>query len=587
MSRPTRTEFPSPLTVVAIAAVLRLAYLVAQPSFDPAFAAPELDGAVYLDWARSLLEGGGSPAGAYYLAPGYAFALAAALGATQGSLFAVYALQHAAALAAAVVLGRLAGRLAGPRAAWIATAVAALYHPAMFFASRPSAEAFSLLPLAAAVSLMCRTGTWSAAGSGGLIGVAAMFRPAYLIVAVVWGACLALVRRPRAAVAAVAACAAVLAPVALRNLSASGHVVPVSSNGGITLYQGNAPGALGVFTPVEGLSGRIATQRDEATALAVRLSGTRLDDVQADLWWSRRALATRAAVPLDTAILLVRRVSLTLSSREAGLDAHPALDPYPWRLAGPLPFAIVFGLALAGAAGAGSRRSGSWPVWGAIAGCAATPILFYVSSRYRLPMAFLLSVPAGVGAAWILDGENLRRRLAIAAAGIAIGVLVPSFDLPRQTAATALANRSSTWRAQGRLDRAVRDAERAVARDPEDPRSRHALGAARGATGDLVGAEEALRAAIALDPANPGAAADLGGILVRAGRPAEAVGILQAAVNRDPEDRVAWTNLVVALAELGSPEAAREAARRARDRGVSVDPALLSAISEGADAVPQ
>jgi hypothetical protein len=51
--------------VLAAGAALRIAYVLAQPGYDPRFAQPLLDGQYYLDWARSLAAGGAGPGGAF------------------------------------------------------------------------------------------------------------------------------------------------------------------------------------------------------------------------------------------------------------------------------------------------------------------------------------------------------------------------------------------------------------------------------------------------------------------------------------------------------------------------------------------
>ena len=57
-----------------------MAYLVSQPSSDPSFAHPTLDGAYYAAWAKSLSAGQPGPGGAFYLAPLYPHLLAILFG---------------------------------------------------------------------------------------------------------------------------------------------------------------------------------------------------------------------------------------------------------------------------------------------------------------------------------------------------------------------------------------------------------------------------------------------------------------------------------------------------------------------------
>ena len=149
-------------------------------------------------------------------------------------------------------------------------------------------------------------------------------------------------------------------------------------------------------------------QRQEATALAKVRSGLDLDPVEADRWWGRRALRTRVEQPGNTIRLLLLKFVLLLDNYEHSLGYHPQLDSNPWRLTiglagrgeiAVVPFALLLGLAAAAVMLAGTRGSGGWRIWGAILACAATPLLFYVSSRYRLPATALLTVPAGSGLA--------------------------------------------------------------------------------------------------------------------------------------------------------------------------------------------
>ena len=87
------------------------------------------------------------------------------------------------------------------------------------------------------------------------------------------------------------------------------------------------------------------------------------------------------------------------SNRELPLgDGGPSLDANPLRWAAPVPFCVLLGLAVAGATLRGWRGTGGWLVWGMVLACAASPVVFYVASRYRLALAVALCLPAGAGA---------------------------------------------------------------------------------------------------------------------------------------------------------------------------------------------
>jgi hypothetical protein len=287
---------------------------------------------------------------------------------------------------------------------------------------------------------------------------------------------------------------------------------------------------------------------------------------------------------------------LTADSRELGLDYAPSLDANPWRpvvRAGPLsfplvPFGLLLGLAAAGWICRGFRGSGDWTFWGAIAACALTPLAFYVSSRYRLPMAGLLVLPAGVGLAALLDfglpEPPRRRRLAL---GVAAGILVVSWVLPTgalhgRLHGQGLAVRALAWMELGDMERALKDGREGVRRAPASALAAFNLGVVAQRADAAAEAEAAYRAAIELDP--PGrvdAAVNLGGMLIRTGRSAEAVTVLETAPLQPPLRADYWDNLVIALYESGDRAGAVEAVQRADSLGVVIDSGLRRAISRG------
>lgn len=573
------------LAVVAFG--LRAAYVYAQPDADPWFSNPAMDGQIYADWARSLLEGGGGPDGAYYQAPGYPWFLAGLFSLAGLNFGLLYLIQHGLTIASAWFLGEVSRKSAGAVAGWATMILVLGYQPLLFFASRPVGESVAIFLLA--WSVLAYTGSrpgrvWWA---GLLVGLAVLVRPNFLLVPLAWMILEAARKRFRASIVLAGCLAVVLVPVAIRNHGASGHWVPVSSNAGLTLYHGNGEGALGIFTPVDRFSGRVGTQRDEATRIARELSGTpTLDEVEADRWWGRRAMDDRLRSPGDTVFLLFRKVSLTLAGAEIGLDYHPGIDSNRWRHVAPVPFALILALAAAGGISRKYAGGARWETVAALAALALTPIVFYVSCRYRLPLVALLAIPAGIGAAWILEesGRGWKRSAACLVLTVAVLVVswwMPTAGLEEATEAGALANRAGAWHKAGNGEQAAIDIARALELDPGSSPVWFQYGTILEGNQDLAGAEQAYSTALEHSPGNPDVAGNLAGILIRTGRPAPAAKLLGPVVAASPWHRVCQVNRIVALAGAGNRSAAREAARQAQAREIEIPSALWAAIEQG------
>jgi tetratricopeptide (TPR) repeat protein len=564
--------------ILGVGFVLRLVYVLLQPRFDPTFARPILDGAYYVASAR-VLASGGSMSGVYYMPPLYPWLLSLFLRVFGDAWTLLFLAQQLAVVAGAGLLALFARRVAGDVAGLATAAMVLLYHPSLFFASRPLGESLVLLLLAAAVYFGSRPEEPSGVASGVAAGLASLTRPNFLPLAPFWAAGdLVRGRARRAGILVVAALAAVL-PAAWHNYAASGHVVPISANGGVVFWLGNAPGAAGVYTPVTGFTGSLETQQQEAIVEGGARSGRALDAVSSDAFWWREGLRAREADPIGTVALGARRAMLTLDTAEHGLDYTPSLDANPLRFGAPLPFAVLLGLAVFGVVAVGFARTGGFLLWSSVLVAAAAPLVFYVSSRHRLPLAFLLAVPAGTGVAAF---RTTRRFLpyAAGAAAMALSFAVPSGDFVRTEQASALAVVADVQRKAGELDAAAETSRRATELDASNATAWFNRGVVEAARGNATEAERAYRAALAADPVQPDAAANLAGLLVRAGRAREAAPPLEKALAAWPRHTVGWTNLVVAYAASGDRTRAKDAARRAAGLGVTLDPELVKTLEE-------
>ena len=291
--------------------------------------------------------------------------------------------------------------------------------------------------------------------------------------------------------------------------------------------------------------------------MASERSGRSLDAVEADRYWGRLAVRERLANPWETLRLVLWRGALLFWNAELTLDHGPRQDPNPLRWLAPLPFAAVLGLAAAGIAIVGFGRTGGWGVWGAVLACAVTPLVFFVSSRYRLPMVSVLCLPAGAGlAALVLPsfGITPRRRVvgAIVLLGVIAGSLSPSLsargrDLLAQADGAGFLNRGRAWLRNGDLERAEADLRQANERHPGWSPAQYELGRLLAGTGRIDEAETYLRLSLANEPKYANAACALGRLLNRTGRHSEALPLLRSGLESEPRHPVCREGLVVAL----------------------------------------
>ena len=593
-----RDRFWTLLALLCGVAVLsRIAYVGFQAAYDPWFLVPVNDGQFYVDWASRLAEGSGEPGGAYYLAPLYPLLLSVVFLLLGPGLPTIYVLQQCLSIGTAVAIATRGRKLLGDRAALVAATLFAFHHPLIYFASRLQGETLAILFLVwAVVDRMDadEDGKWHIPF---LMGLATLARPNLLLVALLWIVADLIRRRWRRAILFAAIFAMTLAPVAMRNYIVSGHLVPVSANGGLTLQHGNGPGAVGRYTAIPGMSADVNLQRSDATRVASLRSGKALDDVEADGWWGRQAVATRLADPIGSMELFARRILLTTTDYEIGLESWPSLDPVParWVIRGAgfvgvavIPFALLLGLSISVLLDKEYRRRLTVDFWIALFACLLTPLIFYVSSRYRLPFSALLCLSAGVG---IQRLRELRWRWGSATTA---GAVVFTFSLLLSLTADVRLERVAYHRnashvrmVAGDVEGSRREALAAVLLDDADAGAHYGLGVALERTGDLPGAMRQYRVALDRDPYFSPAGESLARLLVLQNRADEAVAVLEEALQRTPTCHGCWQKLLAAWVVLENPQRALDVRERIRQAGFEISDDLQQNLDRlVGDAIP-
>jgi tetratricopeptide (TPR) repeat protein len=469
------------------------------------------------------------------------------------------ALLGSTAIALLVPLGRVYFRSA---ATGVAAALLVLLHgPFVFHHLKLLPVALALATQAWAVLLLGvareRSRAWLAAACGVSWGLASITRSEMLLFVPV--VLLALWTGPPASdpepshrrwlrpVLCLVGLLVVLAPVTRHNLR-QGDFVPVASAGGENLFIGNQRGAQGGHMPLDPRAGDLFSQRDLARVIAEQATGRELRPSEISAYWRGRAVDEILAAPGSWLVLEARKLGLMLYA------ADPA-DIYPYLLERrrflPVLYALpvaalgLWILALPGMVAAlRTDAKRVWPLVGLVVLHVLVLLLFFVSTRLRLPLLFFLASFAGygvvVGFGWWRAG---RRRIVLVAAALvfvlaSVHWMIFAAPLPRETVRLA-----SILSIQNRLDESLAVLEDLVREPSPDPIALDQAGYVHSKKGDLQAARSSYQRALEVGLPPPiaiGVRVRLAFIQEKLGEPHLAAAILDDVVAAQPDDAEVW-----------------------------------------------
>jgi Flp pilus assembly protein TadD len=577
--------------ILGAGALLRLGYLAElrrTPFFEPLL----LDLAAYDAWARRIAAGEWVGGGVFYQDPLYPYLLGAVYALAGRRLLVVYLLEIGVGVAACGLVYAIGRRLFGPRAALAAAALAALYKPFIFYDVQLDKSFLSVFLATAAALLLIRAleerRPWLWAAAGALLGLASLVRGNYLLLAPLLA--LGILAAPRlaaevggprtparAALGALgwygAGLAAVLSVTALHNYAVGGDLVLTTSQAGQNFFIGNnAANPSGMYRAPDFVRPDPRYEEADFKHEAERAAGRALRPSEVSRFWFERACRFIAAEPASFAAALGRKALLFWNDYEVPDN----LDLYFFRrfsrvLRLWLPgFGLVAALAAWGmvAAAPGWRRL--WPLYIFTAGYFLSVLLFYVFSRYRLPVVPFLMVFAGAGIRDLALRARARRpaRLAAPAAVVAAMALVAGLELVDRYNPPALVNFGAMLLESGNLDDAEGIFRDVAARRPDFADAHNNLGVVLLRRGDVPAAARELQTAIRLKPRQASAHINLALALIRQGRLDQARAELDAAGALS----VPSSELLAARAALRSAGGDRHGAATAYREAVALDP---------------
>jgi len=422
-----------PVTIFALTLATHGFYVV-EMATHPFFNFPLVDSNTYHREALDILRHGWLGEKAFWQAPLYTHFLALCYHFITVRFFDIRVIQAVLAAINAVLLYRIGRRKIGPEVGICAAVVAAFYGPLIYFDAEmlaPVLVVLFYLLLALALDraidfhrLEARAAIlwWLVAGV--LLGLAALAHGLGLLIAPLVCAygllghpmrSLPWKRRLSVVMLFAAGTALPIAPVTIRNRLVSGEWVLISHNGPINLYIGNHPDydrMVGLRPGLEWAS--LARSLDELGITTIAGSSR---------YFTQGVLANIRQHPVAVGRVWLKKIYLFFHADEIkrNYPIYPVREyshlmwlllwkwPGPWGLVGlGFPFGLVLPLAALGWWELRRREVRLIAVELIMAGHVAANLMFFITSRYRVPLAPFFLLYAAVGVRWILNERIWR-----------------------------------------------------------------------------------------------------------------------------------------------------------------------------------
>ncbi len=600
----------TPLLIAVLALTLRLLFLF-QLRETPLFDSPGLDAAYYLNRAREIAAGDWLGNQVFFMAPLYPYCLALIGKLTNFSMTGLRLVQAIAGAGGTILLFLIGRRLFDLRVATLAAlglagSVIAIYYDNLLLMT-------SLVTLLNIVVLWDLTRLGANPGgrrllfSGALLGLAALGRASLLLFApavLVWlwvrsrptppGQSRPWARwRPLAAYAA--GLLLVLGLTATRNAVVGGDLVLITSNGGLNLFIGNNPLGRGTYLPLDqvaraaGVPARVEISwmidDPSGSAVAEAATGRHLQPSEVSDFFTDRTLQYVRARPGRALEVLGRKLLLFWNATEIAQIEDPLLyrqlvPLMRWPL---LTFGVLGPLALLGMViGLGEWRR-YLLLYLYVGAYTLSIVLFFVTSRYRAPIAPVLLLFAAYAGCWLVAAVRsaIRQRPTARQLGRLIGALgvlgaaacVVHLDLIQIDRAAAHINLGIAYAQDERYEEAIESFQQAVSEGPRDVTARYNLAAAQLRAGQPAAAGASFAAVLELDARSVAALVGLGQAEKQRGNYPAATGALRRALAHAPQRGDLWLELATIEANTGHPDSAVAALTRV----VELDPGAAGA----------
>jgi len=400
--------------IVLAALAIRLIYILQYRS-SPTFVEPVMDPQYHVEWARAFARGESFMAGEpYFRAPLYPWFLGMCFKLFGESMLVPRIVQALLGSLSCGLVFLIARRFFGSVTAAIAGAAAATYWLYVYFDAELLITTLVIFLDLGFLWLLVRADeTRTVRGymlAGFVMGLSAIARPNILLFGL--AACVWIIlrdhrnRRPAFARSFLfgLACLVPIIPITIRNAVEGDDLVLISSQGGVNFYIGNNAKADGTRAVVPGTRPDWWGGYHDTIAMAERDAGRELKPSEVSRYFFGKALEYIKGDFWSWLGLTGRKLRYYWNASE--ISNNQPIRFFAERYAPivrylPIGFGLIAPLGLMGLLLCFRRPGRFFPLWGFVAVYSATIIVFFVCTRFRIPVTGVLIILAAESVRWM------------------------------------------------------------------------------------------------------------------------------------------------------------------------------------------
>ncbi len=410
------------LGLLVFAFILRFVYLNEIKS-SPLFDVPVLDAQYHDQWAQAILKGEDFEKGVFFRAPLYPYFLASVYKVFGHSFYMARLIQFLIGSLSCLLVYLIGKKIFNPRVGRIAGVIAALYGVLIYFEGELLIPVLLVsLDLALILSLLWAKTKVSYGRfiiCGAFLGLSALARPNILLVGAAFFFWIlfhfkAKLKTYRSSLP-LAMCFAlgailVISPITLRNYIKGNDFVLIASQGGMNFFIGNNRQSDGVSALLPGARSTWPEMHYDAIGMAEESMDRKLKPSEVSGFWYRQGMKFAADCPFDYLGLMIKKLALFWNGNELSNNKDiyffakksGVLQVLIWKFVVFFPFGIICPLALLGMVLSYRQFKDTIVLLLFVLAYMFSVVLFFVTTRYRVPVLPILIVFSAYALNWFL-----------------------------------------------------------------------------------------------------------------------------------------------------------------------------------------